>query len=375
MYVWPPFFRLQCQKVWTPQYVPLSSFSYYCYLGLQYDTITIKQQKSCPNTLDSVVMNWPKSGAAGLIIKAVPLALHDNGAWEILRQFLTTSMSLSEMDDALVSYLGDQYSPDDWEEPRHLLFSDNANDAESLRNLMILWRRYIPDPAEKSSVPMPASRTDGGLSRSRIQKSHRLSQAARRFIADEADEADKEEGGDEEEEDSDGRSAQLPKVMHLPGPSAKERLAATFNDMASRFEGNPPTSPEDRPDPTHRAPQSRMYLMHVQRATTEHIAEHLHRKGFPITVSAWLAGQLYMVANSPKMVAQSLPGSLYLAVKEYTRITEEEREAVKRTQSELPNPVWLRIKSREYKGDMAQVFEQLPNGVVAVLIVARCLLR
>ncbi|KAG1812316.1 hypothetical protein EV424DRAFT_1349352 [Suillus variegatus] len=191
-------------------------------------------------------------------------------------------------------------------ESQCLLFSDNANDAESLRNLRILT--------------IPALRMDGGLSRSHIQKSHRLSQAAQKFIAHEAD---------EEEKDSDRWSAQLPTVMHLQGLSAKERLAATFNNMASRFKGNPPISPEDRLDLMHRAPQSRIYLMHVQRATTEHIAEHLCRKGFPITISALLTSQLYVVADSPKMVAQSLPGLFYFAMKEYTHIIEEEHEVVK----------------------------------------------
>lgn len=44
-------------------------------------------------------------------------ALYNNGAWKILKQFLTMSMSLSEMDNALVVYLGDLYSEDDWVEP------------------------------------------------------------------------------------------------------------------------------------------------------------------------------------------------------------------------------------------------------------------
>ncbi|KAG2113777.1 uncharacterized protein F5147DRAFT_650196 [Suillus discolor] len=73
----------------------------------------------------------------------------------------------------------------------------------------------------------------------------------------------------------------------------------------------------------------------------------------------------------PKTIAESLPSLLDLAVKDYTRIAEEEREAVKRTQFELHNPAWLRIKSGKYRGNVAQVFEHLPNSVVAVLVVAR----
>lgn len=105
--------------------------------------------------------------------------------------------------------------------------------------------------------------------------------------------------------------------------------------------------------------------------TTEYIAEHLRKKEFPVVVSAWVAGQLYVVADSPKTIAGSLPLSLDLAVKDYVRITEEEREAVERSQSEFPYPAWVRIKKDKYKGDLAQIFEQLPNGAVSVLIVPR----
>lgn len=90
-----------------------------------------------------------------------------------------------------------------------------------------------------------------------------------------------------------------------------------------------------------------------------------------MTISAWAAGQLYVVADSPKTIGEALPLSLYLTVKQYTRIAEEEREAVERSQSELPNPAWVRIKNGKYRGDIALVFEQLPNGIVAVLIVSR----
>ncbi|KAG2108279.1 uncharacterized protein F5147DRAFT_773866 [Suillus discolor] len=286
--------------------------------------------------------------------QAVPLALHDNNAWEILRRFLTTSMSLSEMDDALVAYLSNQYSADNWEEPQRLLFSGDADDAASLRNLTILWKRHILDPAENSSVGMPASRTDSALSRSCVQKSHMISKAACKFIANQAEEND-------EDEDSDRRTV------------SQREVAAAFDNMASRFEDNSSISSQDRQDhPIYGALQhGRMYLLHVQRTTTEYIAEHLRKKGFAVTISAWLAGQLYMVADSPKTIAESLPSSLHLAVKDYTRIAEEEREAVERTQFELPNPAWLRIKSGEYRGNVAQVFEHLPNSVVAVLVVAR----
>jgi len=100
-------------------------------------------------------------------------ALCDNGAWDILEQFLTTSMWLPEMDDALVTYLGDRYSPDDWVEPRRILFSGDEDDAKSLENLRVLREMYIPNPPEKSS------RIADGLSKSRVQKSRRMSKVSK----------------------------------------------------------------------------------------------------------------------------------------------------------------------------------------------------
>jgi hypothetical protein len=94
------------------------------------------------------------------------------------------------------------------------------------------------------------------------------------------------------------------------------------------------------------------------------------KKKIPVIVSVWVAGQLYVVADSPKMITGSLPLSLYLAVKDYIRITEEEHEVVEHSQSKFPFPAWVRIKKDKYKGDLAQIFEQLPNGAVSVLIVS-----
>ncbi|KAG1787212.1 uncharacterized protein HD556DRAFT_1312927 [Suillus plorans] len=219
---------------------------------------------------------------------AVPSALYDNGAWKILEQFLTTSMSLSEMDNVLVAYLGDQYSADDWVEPRRLLFSGDANDDESLRNLSELRKTNIP--CEDVCIEEACSLAE---------------------VGDEEEEKE-EEGYDEY---GDGMSVRSPKVTCLPGLSAKQRLAATFDEMATRFGQNPATSLQSRQAPTHRALKSRMYLLHIQRAVTEYIAEYLRRKKFPVTVSAWLTGQLYVVADSPKTIADTLPSSLYLAIK------------------------------------------------------------
>jgi hypothetical protein len=105
---------------------------------------------------------------------------------------------------------------------------------------------------------------------------------------------------------------------------------------------------------------------------TDYIAAHLRKQKFSIKVSAWIAGQLYMVADSPKTIAKSLPFSLYLAVKQYVRISDEEREVVERSYYKLPNPAWVKIKCGKYQGDIAQVFDSnLPNGFVAVLVPPR----
>jgi hypothetical protein len=109
----------------------------------------------------------------GTVNQTVQSALYDNGAWEILKQFLTTSMSLSDMDNALVAYLSDRYSEDDWVEPQQLLFSSDDDNLKSLRVLMALWKTYIPDPPKETSVRMSSSKTDNCLSGSRVNKSHK----------------------------------------------------------------------------------------------------------------------------------------------------------------------------------------------------------
>lgn len=76
------------------------------------------------------------------------------------------------------------------------------------------------------------------------------------------DDNDNEE--EQEEGYGDGMSVQSPKVTHLAGPSAKQKLAATFNDMATWFEHNLCRSLQDRESSTPRAPETRMYLLHIQ---------------------------------------------------------------------------------------------------------------
>ncbi|KAG1900032.1 uncharacterized protein F5891DRAFT_1189123 [Suillus fuscotomentosus] len=140
-------------------------------------------------------------------------ALCDNGAWDILEKFLTTSMLFSEMNDALEAYLGDRYSEDDWVEPRRLLFSGDADNAESLKNLRVIRKMYILDSPAKSSMGIPGSRAVGRLPKSQIHKSRRLSKAAYKFILHEAEEDDEDEE-EEEEVGEVGLSVQSPKATH-----------------------------------------------------------------------------------------------------------------------------------------------------------------
>ncbi|KAG1805826.1 uncharacterized protein BJ212DRAFT_1303891 [Suillus subaureus] len=48
--------------------------------------------------------------------QTVSPALQDPHVWKILKQYLLTNMTYPEMDNVLVSYLGDRYSAGDWEE-------------------------------------------------------------------------------------------------------------------------------------------------------------------------------------------------------------------------------------------------------------------
>jgi hypothetical protein len=93
------------------------------------------------------------------------------------------------------------------------------------------------------------------------------------YILDEAEEGDDEEDEYKEDEyeedeyvevDEDRTSMRKPKVTRMPGPSAKQRLTATFDDMANWFEQNSHSSSQSRQGRTQTAPESRMYLLDVQ---------------------------------------------------------------------------------------------------------------
>ncbi|KAG2134235.1 hypothetical protein BD769DRAFT_1385819 [Suillus cothurnatus] len=312
-------------------------------------------------------------------------ALMDNRAWGFMEQFLTTAMTYPEMEDAFFAYLGDRYSPDEWVEARDALWSGEGNDEVSLENLLRVKDRYLP----RVSICIEDRCPHVNFTHSTIAKTTKKATNAvqNKFVLLEASEDDDDEE-ERDDDDDDGTSVSSPQITQLPGTSAKERLAATIDNLVTRFEENPPKSSQDRQGTTNRdtlssgaipsashqfqTAEKRMYLLRVQRTSTEYIAEHFRRHQFPVTISPWAAGQLYVVTDSFKTIVNSIPASHASALKECIRITEAEREAVERSCSELPNQAWVRIRDGKYKGDIAQVFNpSLPNGFVAVLIASR----
>lgn len=150
----------------------MSKMKFVATLKLMY--AIIDHTKSCPSVPDhiAVVMNLPRS-ALGLVKvsrdcdilfiltfmgdaadNTTPSALYDPHAWEILRRFLTSDMSMGEMDAALESHLGTRFSADDWDEPRRLLFSGDGDDALSLANLIKLKVKYVPEPELPRAIPV-----------------------------------------------------------------------------------------------------------------------------------------------------------------------------------------------------------------------------
>ncbi|KAG1897337.1 uncharacterized protein F5891DRAFT_982725 [Suillus fuscotomentosus] len=111
--------------------------------------------------------------------------------------------------------------------------------------------------------------------------------------------------GEEDDDDADGPSAQSPKVVHIIGTEIAQ--ITSLNNFGSQ--------------------------------------------GFHVTVSIWTAGQLYVVADSPRTITASLPISHTFAVKQYLRISEDECEAVECSCSKLPSPAWA-IQARVIAGEL-----------------------
>ncbi|KAG2029836.1 hypothetical protein BDR03DRAFT_1017858 [Suillus americanus] len=315
-----------------------------------------------------------------------PSPLADEGAWRILEEFLTTSMTYPQMEEAFQLYLGLRYSEDEWKEARLALFSGDGDDDVALENLRVVKAKHIPQPPCAHKV---YSAMDKRVSRARVRPLRKLINPYLDLYAGEDDDEEEVEEVDEEEveeveedlhDEGKGDDDHAHKVTCLPGSSSATRFTAVINNLASRFEDTPrnlsldcQVSPSSIPDlvalASSQSRDGRMYLLHVHRNITDYVAKHLRKKNFRVIVSAWLAGQLYVLADSPKTISDSLPFSLYLAVKQYVRISDEEREAVERSRRKLPNPAWVRIKNEKYKGDIAQVFDSdLPNDFVAVLV-------
>jgi hypothetical protein len=72
-----------------------------------------------------------------------PSSLADEGAWHILEQFLSTDMTYADMEEALLSYLGDRYRADDWKDARAALFSGDGDDSIALTNLLTLKATHV----------------------------------------------------------------------------------------------------------------------------------------------------------------------------------------------------------------------------------------
>lgn len=104
-------------------------------------------------------------------------------------------------------------------------------------------------------------------------------QSQNKFVLLEASEDDDDEE-ERDDDDDDGTSVSSPQITQLPGTSAKERLAATIDNLVTRFEENPPKSSQDRQGTTNRdtlssgailsashqfqTAEKRMYLLRVQ---------------------------------------------------------------------------------------------------------------
>jgi hypothetical protein len=76
-----------------------------------------------------------------------------------------------------------------------------------------------------------------------------------------------------------------------------------------------------------------------------------------MTVLPWLPGQLYVVSDSPRTLASSLPSSHQLSVKDYHRILDDKCLAVECSTIKFPNPSWVRVKTSKYRGVIGYVFD------------------
>ncbi|KAG2135055.1 hypothetical protein BD769DRAFT_1665010 [Suillus cothurnatus] len=312
---------------------------------------------------------------------AAPSPKTDEGTWRILETFLMTDTTYPQTEEAFKDALA-------------VLFSGDGDDTIALANLRTLKAVCIPKASAVSSNSTNTAK-DSNLVTSALKRNRRSCRPFNPYINDQAevdDDSEEEEeecrlfncfiddqarepneDDDGEAEDRNGSSMKAPNVMSMPGPSAKNRLAAVIDDIIGRYQEEPGNSSRGRlPYKAAWSPgtiENRMYLLLVHRNATQYIAEHLQSKGFSATVSTWIPGQLYVVLDSPKMISASLPPSHNLSVREYLRIKEEEHEAVEHANVKLPNLSWVRIKHGKYKGAIAYVFDSKQSSFFVKVLV------
>ncbi|KAG1804023.1 hypothetical protein EV424DRAFT_1544818 [Suillus variegatus] len=311
--------------------------------------------------------------------------LEDEGTWHILFQYLTTEMTYPQMEEEFISYLGDRYCANDWKDTQDVLFSaDDLNDnVTPLANLQALYTKHVPQASSQSNMASPLE-DSGVVSASRMLgrssdtcKSHPSRRSCQRprpknpFIDIEANEGSSED----DDSDSDGScSLWSLNVTSLPGLSGKQTFFAAVNNIFNHV--NTSKSSDRHLQVPYRAAwcpgtiESRMYLLHVHRAATGYITSHLRSKGLPITISAWIPGQIYVVSDSPKTIVSFLPMAHKQSVRDYLHISDEEHQVVECEQPKLPNPGWVRIiQCGKYKGDIGYVYDsEQSDDFVVVLI-------
>ncbi|KAG1762160.1 hypothetical protein EV702DRAFT_1052638 [Suillus placidus] len=246
-----------------------------------------------------------------------PAPLADAGAWELLEKYLTTDMTYPQLEEEFSSYLGDRYIFNDWKDARDALFSSDGNDSIALANLRALKTSHIPLLSSSPRTDGPSLSTPVEWCRPPKSMMNHLCPKSNLYILTEADEDD----DDEEEEEDDSPSVQLLEAAHHFGPSAKDRLAATFDTIFARVKESLPIPSEPclgHPRKTvlsSRAIEGRMYLLHVNTSlivisgdSRDYIAEHLRSRGFNVTASIWTAGQLIFKSqkkNAKQLMVQS----------------------------------------------------------------------
>ncbi|KAG1880177.1 hypothetical protein F4604DRAFT_1922859 [Suillus subluteus] len=130
-------------------------------------------------------------------------------------------------EEAFVSYLGDQYSAEDWKDALAVLFSGDGNDTIALANFRTLRAIYVPQASTmfsnmtnmtKHTPPYinDTAEVDDDLEEEEEEEEEEERRLSNRFVDDQARESD-EEGS--EAEDRNGPSVQTSDVASLPGPS------------------------------------------------------------------------------------------------------------------------------------------------------------